>query len=473
MQRPKIILYWGIVQSLILFSCASIRHLLFNSHAFDLGWFDQATYLISMGKPPIVSFSGFHILGDHGAWIFYPLAALYWIYPSVYWLFAVQAIALSLGGILAAKLAQQAGLSSGHTVAIALVYNLYPVVFNANLFDFHPDTLAVPAILGAVLALRSHRFLTFFGCILLILGCKAILSLTVVGLGLWIVLSERPKWYGFWAMLVGTAWFIFTTQWIFPHFTGMDAAVEMSDGRYDYLGESIGEMIQTLILQPHRILGPVLSLANLEYLVLLFAPIFWILRPRYSLPLIGAAPALILNLITTYQPQKDLVHQYALPILPFFILTAIAILNHNPKSFIYRPKFLIAWATIGFLALGKYYYFGSLYLEKLDTWATMRDAIAQVEPNVGVITQGEYAPHLTHRRNIYLIDPSLPQRDLTQIDAILFNRRHPGEFPDTIETAQRYLESRPDFTVTYNQNDVLLFQKIAPDSPKSSPNDSP
>jgi uncharacterized membrane protein len=473
MQRQKLILYWGIVQSVILFSCASVRHLLFNSHAFDLGWFDQATYLISVGQSPIVSFSGFHILGDHGAWIFYPLAALYWIYPSVYWLFAVQAIALSLGSILAAKLAHQAGLSSGHSVAIALVYSFYPVVFNANLFDFHPDTLAVPAILGAVLALRSRRFLTFLGCILLILGCKAILSLTVVGLGLWIVLGERPKSYGLVAISLGTAWFIFATQWILPHFTGMDAAVEMSDGRYDYLGSSISEIIQTLLLQPHRILGPVFSLANLEYLALLFVPIFWILRPRYSLPLIGAAPAFILNIITTYQPQKDLVHQYALPILPFFILAAIAILKHQPKSFIYRPRFLITWAIIGFLTLGKYYYFGTLYLEKLDTWATVRAAIAQIEPHNGVITQGEYAPHLTHRPDIDLIDPSLPQRDLTDIDAILLNRRHPGEFPDTIKIAHRYLQSRPDFTLTFNQNNVFLFQKIAPDPSQSSPNDSP
>jgi len=79
--------------------CSALRHVLLQSSAFDLGIFDQAVYLISQGKTPISSFMGFYILGDHAALIFYPLALLYKIYPSVYWLFAVQAISLASGAI--------------------------------------------------------------------------------------------------------------------------------------------------------------------------------------------------------------------------------------------------------------------------------------------------------------------------------------------------------------------------------------
>lgn len=85
------------MSALILFGCSSLRHELFQSTAFDLGIFDQVVYLISKGEPPISSFMGFHILGDHAALIFYPLALLYKIYRSIYWLFAVQAFALALG----------------------------------------------------------------------------------------------------------------------------------------------------------------------------------------------------------------------------------------------------------------------------------------------------------------------------------------------------------------------------------------
>jgi uncharacterized membrane protein len=86
--------------TIILFICSTIRHILFQSNALDLGWFDQGVYLISQGKPPIISFVDYHILGDHIAFILYPIALLYKIYPSVYWLLFLQAFSLSLAASL-------------------------------------------------------------------------------------------------------------------------------------------------------------------------------------------------------------------------------------------------------------------------------------------------------------------------------------------------------------------------------------
>ncbi|CDN12592.1 FIG028593: membrane protein [Richelia intracellularis] len=68
----------------------------------------------------------------------YPLALLYKIYPSVYWFFAVQAIALAIGALPTWNLAIQAALKVLQATAMAIAYLLYPVVFNINLFDFHP-----------------------------------------------------------------------------------------------------------------------------------------------------------------------------------------------------------------------------------------------------------------------------------------------------------------------------------------------
>ena len=97
------------VSALILFGCSSLRHALFQSTAFDLGYFDQALYLISQGQTPIVSFWGYHFMGGHADWILYGLALLYKISPNVHWLFAVQAMALALGALPTFYLAHQAG----------------------------------------------------------------------------------------------------------------------------------------------------------------------------------------------------------------------------------------------------------------------------------------------------------------------------------------------------------------------------
>jgi len=40
-------------------------------------------------------------------------------------------------------LARHAGLTVQQAVAMAMVYLLYPLVFNVNLFEFHPEVMAL------------------------------------------------------------------------------------------------------------------------------------------------------------------------------------------------------------------------------------------------------------------------------------------------------------------------------------------
>ncbi len=91
---------------------------------------------------------------------------------------------------------------------------------------------------------------------------------------------------------------------------------------------------------------------------------------------LAAIPALALNLLADHAPQKNLTTQYSLPILPFLFLAVIATLAHN-SNWLKKPKWIITWATIAFLALAKYGYFWSLYLNSLDTWSATQKALTQ------------------------------------------------------------------------------------------------
>ena len=221
------------ISSIILFIASSVRHALFQSTAFDLGIFDNGVYLISQGKTPYVTFRELNILGDHAAWILYPIALLYKIYPNVHWLFAVQAIALSLAALPTWYLAKLEGLKESQANTIALVYLLYPLIFNINLFDFHPEVIAISAILWAVLAARLNKLLWFCVAITIILGCKAVLALTVIAMGIWWLIWEKKRLYGIIAVVAGLSWFIIATQIIIPHFSGQEAAAV---GRYTFFG---------------------------------------------------------------------------------------------------------------------------------------------------------------------------------------------------------------------------------------------
>ncbi|PSF35651.1 hypothetical protein C7H19_15525 [Aphanothece hegewaldii CCALA 016] len=449
-----------IINFIILLISSIIRHRLFQSNALDLGWFDQGVYLISQGKNPIISFVDYHILGDHAAFILYPIALLYKIYNSVYWLLAIQALALSLGAFPIYQLSLQADLKHKIAITLSTAYLLYPLIFNVNLFDFHPDVIAVPALLWAVLAARSNSIIGFLVAIVIVLSCKAIFSLTVAAMGIWLLLFEKKRLYGSIAIILGIAWFILSTQVIIPILTGNDAAIEMADSRYSYLGNSVGEIIKNIFLKPNLILGKLFSLANLEYIIFLFIPVIWGLSPRYLSPLIAAIPTLALNLITDYLPQKNLTNQYSLTIIPFLFIAVIAT-EAAGKGWLKRPKYIILWSLVAFIALAKYGYFGSIYLKTLDTWQATQKAVSLVNTSGGVLTNSAIAPHLTHRPLVKLAIQGSETLDLKQFDHILLNKRHPGwsSSPELIQQFITRLEQIPEFKLTYQQDEVFLYQK--------------
>ena len=442
------------ISALILFVSSIIRHELFNSSG-DLAFFDQTVYLVSQGKPPISSVLGFHILADHAAWILYPIALLYKIYPHVYWLFAAQSIALSLGAFPTYLLAIQAGLKENQAIAIVIVYLLYPVLYNSNLCDFHPDTIAVPAILTAVLAARKGKLIWFCISVLIVLGCKAVLSLTVVAMGVWLLFFEKRRLYGVIAIISGIAWFLIANKIIIPFFGSEATLVNRHFYRYSYLGKSFSETLQIVLSQPQIIFSHIVTLINLEYLSFLLAPIIWGLIPKYMTSLIGAIPCMALNILADHASQKNVILHYSLPTIPFLILALIASIAAN-KAWIKPRKVIILWSLFWFLFLGKWGFFMSKYLNFVDNWQATRQAISLIKTQDSVLTTDVITPHLTHRQEInfkYSIN------ELNKFHYILLNIRHPGwgGTREDYHNLRNELKKRSDFNLKYQRDDVYLF----------------
>jgi uncharacterized membrane protein len=445
------------VSALVLFGCSSLRHGLFQSTAFDLGHFDQAVYLISQGQSPVVSFWGYHVLGGHADLVLYLLAPLYKLYPSVYWLLGIQAIALSLGALPTWLLARQAGLTAAQSLGMAVVYLLYPLVFNLNLFDFHPEVIALPTLLAVVWAARQNQVVWLTLGILLILSCRDALSLTVAALGLWLWWIEKRRRCGAIALVTGVGWFVLATQVLIPQFrpAGVEAV-----GRYSGLGNSVLEIAQNLLLQPHLVAQRLFTGANLGYVILLVVPVLWGLSWRHLAPLIGAVPQLGMNLITDFQPQKDLIHQYSLPIVPFLLLAVISTLAAG-KGWIRSQRGMILWSLVAFLALAKYSYFADRYRSTLDTWQATREAIALIPPQASVLTLTRQTPHLTHRPEIQFVKPEWDATIPITADYVLLDQRHPGRTTSAavVNGLIDRLAQQPTYRLAYQHDGIYLFRR--------------
>ncbi|WP_421658252.1 DUF2079 domain-containing protein [Leptothermofonsia sp. ETS-13] len=469
-QLPRVIGWMIGVSTLFLFVCSSLRHILFRSGALDLGMFDQAVYLISQGKAPISTLlDDIHMLGDHGAWMLYPLSLPYAVYPSVYWLLAIQAFALSLGALPTWALARQAGLNQAQSTAMVAVYLLYPIIFTANWFDFHPEVIALSAILTAIWAARSNKITWFIVAIIITLGCKEVMSLTVAAMGLWLLVFEKKRKFGAIALITGIAWFFFSTQILIPFFGGGEATgVE----RYSYLGNSSREIIINLFLKPWLILGRIFSFNTLKHLTLLAIPVIWGLSPFHLAPLIGALPTLLLNSLSDKGLQLSLFFHYSLPVLPFLLVAVISSLTAGHTWF-RNQRAIVLW-SVGVLLAGiltrlspgqvKYD-----YVFDWNGWRSTREAIAQVQTKDGVLTTNEIAPHLSHRQMIRsLKDPSIGSADLNpfelaEVNYVLINQNNQSlrKVQDAISQLMEQLKNDQQFQLSYQQNKVYLFERKA------------
>ena len=453
------------IASVILFGSSSLQLWLFRA-GNDLGFFDQLVYLLSRGQSPVSTLlEGVHLIGDHGAIILYPLALLYVIYPSVYWLLAVQAIALSCGAIPLYFLGRKSGLSVGYARRVALCYVLYPAVFNINFYtEFRPETIAVPALLWAVLAAKKKSVAQLAIAIILVLSCKETMSLTVVGLGLWLAIFGRRLSYGLGCMIAGVMWFGFAAVYLIPTYRGGHQMA--GTWHYESLGTSLTEIALKVITNPQIFLSRAVASDRLFYYLLLILPIILGLHWRKISAMLPALPMLGLNILADFPRQRDLIHQYSLPIIPFLFVWLIASLvylaKHRQRSWLSK-RILVMWSIIAWLALAKYGYFWTRYAPLYANVNAVRGAVDLVESDAKVLTSGYVAPHLSHRSTLMLLgnDGNVERVAQYDLDTVLIAKQHLGlsTSPQVAEETIKELLESSEFKLVYQQQDVYLFKK--------------
>ena len=454
-----------LITSLVLFVFSSLQLWIFRE-GNDLAFFDQLVYLLSRGESPVSTIlEGVHLIGDHGAIILYPISLLYLIYPDVRWLLAVQAIALALGTVPVYGLSLDSGLSVKYARAIAICYALYPGIFNINFYaEFRPETIAVPALIWAVWAVKNRSMWQYAIAIVLVLSCKEALALTVIGFGLWSSVCQKRFWYGILTVAVGGAWFVFAALYLIPTFRGGNQMA--GTWHYESLGTSLTEIAVKVLTDPQIFISRALMGDRLFYYLLLISPILIGLHWRKILTIIPALPMLGLNILADYPRQRDLIHQYALPIIPFLFVWLVAsvayLQKHRLRNWL-SPRWLILWSLMAWMALAKYGYFWTRYAPLYSNIDAVNGAIELVDDDARVLTSGYVAPHLSQRPVLMLFDNDTHMTEIARhnLDTVLIAKQHLG-LGTSQQVANRIIENLLEsfeFKLIYHQQDVFLFRK--------------
>lgn len=289
----------------------------------DLAGYSQALWLLAEGKMPEASLFGsdVHLLELHWAFIMYPLAALAVVFPPAELLIVVQGLALAAAVVPIWWLARRvANLRVGAATALIVAYSLHPATHRLGIEDFHPESLAVPALIAMAYFGATKRWIPYWVSIAIALACRADLGLAVALWG-FVALGNRERSVGIWTLGVGLVWSLGLLLVLQP-IVG-DAGV--TTGLFGYDGTTLGEVLVSTLRDPLALIGDLVARENVDLLVALLAPVIFLplLSLRYLAP---ALPLAGLYLIADLPTEAAFAERSSM-LLAFIMIAATYALN--------------------------------------------------------------------------------------------------------------------------------------------------
>ncbi len=285
----------------------------------------QGMWLLTEGREPLVSITGRSIFEGQFSIIMWPIAQLSRFVPGAPLLLLLQSAALALGVVPLWRIARtvlELGVETALTISIA--YGFQPQLHNLNLAEFHPETLALPALMWAYLSSQREQWLRFGLAVAFSLATRSDLGLVVIGLGALLAVDGQQRagriTAGFGALWAVLALLVFQADLAGGEFVYADAFEEYGDGPVSVLWG--------MLTNPLQVLGDFVAQDNFERLILLFAPWLFlpVLRLRFQLPLVlfgafGFVAAIPPGAFGT--PQQDVAALAFLPIATAFALWTV------------------------------------------------------------------------------------------------------------------------------------------------------
>lgn len=421
--RPRVVVASGVALYALVFSFITVtRHLTFQTHALDLGYYVQLTWNLARGAGPWVSLPEMHAWGDHFSPIMYLFVPAFWVFPGATVLLIAQSVALAFGALPVFWLATRRLGDERPAAVFALLYLLNTSLHGINERDFHSAALAIPLLLAAIYFAEAERPWLFTASVVLTLMTREDAAIPVVGLGLWLACSKR-RWRRGAVLVAGAlALLLVETRWLMPYFRGSPYP---HLGRYAYLGRSIPEIVATMLLHPFRVLTALVTGPRLIYLGALFAPLAFLplLAPEV---LLGVVPSLLENLLGQDKVLFDSRTQYQSFVLPFLFAAAIGGYDRLalrrpgpwPKIVLVVAMFTslaLASRTINFLSADRFW----PKVEHRQAW----EMLTRVPDGAAVSAWDRYVAHVSLRPLVFVFPVGIEKADHVLLYAPSFPSR--------------------------------------------------
>lgn len=413
----------------MLWLLSSYRHYLLQSNAYDLGIFNQFLWLHSKGIDTYSSLFEVHMLADHGAFILLLLSLIYKVIPGPNTLFAIQGLALSFTALPLWMLAKIEGARDSQAWLVCITWWLTPVLFNGNLFDFHPELIALPILGYIFLSLRQQNILRVLVLSFLCLLTRDGMVLATLGISLSLLIKREYLGSGL-LLIISSSWLLFLVKYLYPILGKKDFIHAAS--RYSYLGNTIPEFAQNIWMRPLDLISNTLPGDNILYLIILLIPFIFLIRRCDSSILIGSFPLIISNLLSSNFSQKTLIHHYSLPAVLIILASTITYKNFSSSGKGFSSIGHLVCIGLCWCLLAKPGFFIDSYRSRVHMIDDFLMAKQMIFNDDKVITNSYLAPHLSNRKDVIFRPPDGDiVNALNKHNIILLNPMEPGWGSDT------------------------------------------
>jgi uncharacterized membrane protein len=443
------------------------RH--FGTYGFDVGIYDQGTWLLSRLRAPFVTVRGLNLFGDHTSYILILVAPLYRLWPDPRLLLLLQAVALAVPAWVVYRLGARHLRNPAAGLAVAIAYLAFPAMQWALTWQFHPEALAAAFLALAALAAddrRSRLMAVWLGLAML---CREDVGLVVAGFGGLLMLTGQ-RTVGRRVLLAGLIWWVLATFLFIAWANGRQT--NLFELNYGISGVGPIALLKALPSMAGRALATALSNQGLGYLLLVLVPLLGLplLAPKALLPV---APALFLNLAAIPPEQHQIRYQYLATSAPFLAIAAVAGLQvvASRRRALLAP--LLIALVIASLVMDQRFGPAPWSHDRIVATASPGDqargrALAMIPADAPVSAQFNLVPHLSHRVKIFEfpnpfkatnwglngdVHAASDQRGLRYVvvDRSLLDKDQ--------QTLLKDLQASPDWATKLDSNNVVLLER--------------
>lgn len=424
---------WWVVVGMVAVYVVIVSRVLIDVHlglgtsSYDIGLYDQGTWLLSRFEAPFVTLMGRNLLGDHASLVMFFVVPFYWIVPGSETLLVLQTIAIGAGAIPLFAYARKALESDVLGVLIAGCWLLNPAVNGTAYENFHPDGFIgffLPLALYAALTERWRLYLVAF---VLCLTVKEDVALVMVPLGIFVALRKHRKW----GVVSAIASVAATILGMFVLMRSLIGVPTRNTWRIPFGGPT--GFIKEIFTNPLNVWRHLTSEERPLYVWKMVAPFAGVFLLVPELALISAL-VIIANIVSTFWYQFHIEYHYSLIAVPGLIFgTVYALQRVIPK---YR-QMLVGFVCAATLMTSYLWSPLPFAQSPYPRWpashpvaVAARDIIDVIPDDARISVFHSLAPHLAHRKEVYQF-PTPFRTVLYGVDLTLENTRLPQA--ETIE----------------------------------------